>query len=153
MREITMQYICRKWGYIVQSVFFFCSNCVQIKQNVAHIRTATAGKNCYTGVCFHLVVKYLHTQYIQSSMQYFLSPSYNMFRPQMAIIGCFAYAKTVTLYKMFNYIHTYKCPFPSGNNIQTETNDNTEKELTNRSNTQTPSCNSRNIIWTSAQCP
>jgi hypothetical protein len=31
-----------------------------------------------------------------------------MFRPQTAIIRCFVYAKTVTLYKMFAYLYTYK---------------------------------------------
>jgi hypothetical protein len=34
----------------------------------------------------------------------FISPPYDMFRPQTAIIRCFAYAKTVALYKIFTYL-------------------------------------------------
>jgi hypothetical protein len=39
-----------------------------------------------------------------------ISPPYNMFRPQTAIIRCFVYAKTFALYKMykmFTYLYEY----------------------------------------------
>jgi hypothetical protein len=39
----------------------------------------------------------------------FISPHYDMFRPQTAIIRCFVYAKTVALYNMYKmlpYLYT-----------------------------------------------
>jgi hypothetical protein len=38
-----------------------------------------------------------------------ISPPYDMFWPQTAIIKCSVQAKTVALYKMFTYLYTCKC--------------------------------------------
>jgi hypothetical protein len=75
----------------------------------------------YFGSAFTIIFKHLlaciylsRTIYLVLNATIFtsISHSYDMFRPQTAIIRCFVYAKTVALYKMykiFTYLYTCKC--------------------------------------------